>query len=352
MEEGDFAMVYNKSFASDNNAGIHPVILKAIEEANRDDVLSYGDDVYSERAIQKIQDQFGVDCDVYFVFNGTGANITGLKAITKSFQAIICADTAHINGDECGAPEQLIGCKLLTISTEDGKITPEQVKRLMHGIGNAHHSQPKVISISQVTEYGTVYTPEEIKALADFAHANDMLLHMDGARLSNAVAALGTGFKEMTVDVGVDVLSFGGTKNGLMIGEAVVFFNKDHGVDFKYIRKQGMQLASKMRFIAAQFEALLTDDLWRENALNANRMGQLLGEELEKFSQIQITQKVESNAVFAIIPKPILEKLEEKYLIAVWSEERSEVRLMASFNTKEEHIREFAADVKEIISGL
>lgn len=343
-------MVYNKSFASDNNAGIHPAILKAIEKANKDDVLSYGEDAYSERTIHKIQEQFGVDCDVYFVFNGTGANITGLKAITKSFQAIICAETAHINGDECGAPEQLIGCKLLTIPTKDGKITPQQVEGLMHGIGNAHHSQPKVISISQVTEYGTVYQPEEIKLLADFAHAHGMLLHMDGARLANAAAALGVGFKEITVDVGVDVLSFGGTKNGLMIGEAVVFFNRDQSEDYKYIRKQGMQLASKMRFIAAQFEALLTDDLWRENALNANRMGELLARELEKFPQIQITQKVDANAVFAVVPKTVLEKLQEKYLLSVWSEERSEVRLMASFNTKEEHIREFVADVKASIS--
>lgn len=345
-------MVYIKSFASDNNAGIHPSVLKAIEEANTGDALSYGDDAYSERAIKKIKDHFGEACDVYFVFNGTGANITGLKAITKSYEAVICAETAHINSDECGAPEQLIGCKLLTVPTEDGKITVDQIRGFMHGIGSAHHSQPKVISISQVTEYGTVYHQEEIRALADFAHQNGMYLHMDGARLANAGAALGVGFKEITVDAGVDVLSFGGTKNGLMIGEAVIFFNKEQGEDYKYIRKQGMQLASKMRFIAAQFEALLTDGLWRENAENANRMGQLLASELEKLPQIQITQKVDANAVFAVIPQNVLQKLQEKYLVSVWSEERSEVRLMASFNTKEEHIREFVADVKEIIESL
>jgi len=342
-------MVYFKSFASDNNAGIHPAILKAIEEANKDDAISYGDDVYSERAITKIKETFGEDCDVYFVFNGTGANITGLKAITKSYQAIICAETAHINGDECGAPEAVIGCKLLTVPTADGKITVEQVKGLVHGAGDAHHSQPTVISISQVTEYGTVYQPDEIKALADFAHANGMLLHMDGARLANAAAALGAELKEMTSNAGVDVLSFGGTKNGLMVGEAVIFFNKKLGEDYKFIRKQGMQLASKMRFIAAQFEALMTDRLWFENASNANQMAKLLADELEKIPGIEITQKVEANAVFAVIPKAILIKLQENYFISIWSEARSEVRLMASFNTKEEHIRHFIADVRRLV---
>ena len=292
---------------------------------------------------------FGSDIAVYFVFGGTGANVLGLKAITKSFHAIFCAETAHVHVDECGAPEKFTGCKLITIPAPDGKLRVEQIEPLLHGIGVEHHVQPRVISISQVTEMGTVYTKEELKTLADFAHDNGMLLHVDGARLANAAIALNATFKEITADVGVDVLSFGGTKNGMMYGEAVVFFDHSLAGDFKYIRKQGMHLPSKMRFISAQFEALLSGDLWRRGAAHANRMAQILATELAKVPKIKLTQPVESNGVFATIPKEYIPVLQEKYFFYVWDEAISEVRFMASFDTSKEDITDFVAFVKEIV---
>src|SRR6185503_8120807 len=287
-----------RSFASDNNAGVHPEVIEAIRAANEGHVIAYGDDPFTARAIKQFQKHFGRDIAVYFVFGGTGANVLGLKAITKSHQAIICAETAHVNVDECGAPENFTGCKLLTVPTPDGKLRVEQIKPLLHGIGVEHHVQPAVITISQATEMGTIYTKKELKTLAGFAHDRGMLLHVDGARLSNAAMSLDASLKEITADAGVDVLSFGGTKNGMMYGEAVVFFNPKLAADFKYIRKQGMQLSSKMRFIAAQFEALLGSNLWRRGATHANRMAQILGGELAKLSQVKITQPVETNGVF------------------------------------------------------
>src|SRR5215213_9772752 len=228
-----------RSFASDNNAGVHPEVIEAIRAANEGHVIAYGDDPFTTRAVKLFQKHFGRDVAVYFVFGGTGANVLGLKTITKSHQAIICAETAHVNVDECGAPENFTGCKLLTVSTPDGKLRIEQIKSLLHGIGVEHHVQPRVISVSQATEMGTVYTKKELKALADFAHAHNLLLHVDGARLANAAVSLKTTLKEITAGAGVDVLSFGGTKNGMMYGEAVIFFDKNLGADFKFIRKQG-----------------------------------------------------------------------------------------------------------------
>jgi len=338
-----------RSFASDNNAGVHPEIIKAIKAANEGHVVAYGDDPFTARAVKLFQKHFGPDIAVYFVFGGTGANVLGLKAITKSHQAIICAETAHVNVDECGAPENFTGCKLLAISTSDGKLRVEQIKPLLHGIGVEHHVQPAVISISQATEMGTVYTKKELKTLALFAHEHGMLLHVDGARLSNAAVSLDASLKEITADVGVDVLSFGGTKNGMMYGEAVVFFNPKLAADFKYIRKQGMQLSSKMRFISAQFEAMLSGNLWRRGPEHANRMAQLLAGELAKLSQIKITQPVEANGVFAEIPKKYISALQKKYFFYVWNEETSEVRLMASFDTSEDDIRDFVKFVRKTV---
>ena len=338
-----------RSFASDNNAGVHPEVIEAIRAANEGHVIAYGDDPFTERAVELFRKHFGGDVAVYFVFGGTGANVLGLKAITKSHQAIICAETAHVNVDECGAPENFTGCKLLTVSTPDGKLRVEQIKPLLHGIGVEHHVQPAVITISQATEMGTVYTKNELKTLADFAHDHGMLLHVDGARLSNAAVSLDASLKEITADVGVDVLSFGGTKNGMMYGEAVVFFNPKLGSDFKYIRKQGMQLSSKMRFITAQFEAMLSGNLWRRGPEHANRMAQLLAGELAKLPQIKITQPVESNGVFAVIPSEYIPALQQKYFFYVWNEEISEVRLMASFDTTEDDIRDFVAFVRETV---
>jgi threonine aldolase len=338
-----------RSFASDNNAGVHPEIIKAIKAANEGHVIAYGDDPITARAVKLFQKHFGSDIAVYFVFGGTGANVLGLKTITKSHQAIICAETAHVNVDECGAPENFTGCKLIAIPTSDGKLRVDQIKPLLHGIGVEHHVQPAVISISQATEMGTVYTKKELKTLALFAHERGMLLHVDGARLSNAAVSLDASLKEITADVGVDVLSFGGTKNGMMYGEAVVFFNPKLAADFKYIRKQGMQLSSKMRFISAQFEAMLSGNLWRRGPEHANRMARLLAGELAKLSQIKITQPVEANGVFAVIPKKYIPTLQKKYFFYVWNEEISEVRLMASFDTSEDDIRDFVKFVRKTV---
>jgi len=338
-----------RSFASDNNAGVHPEIVKAIKAANDGHVVAYGDDPFTARAIKQFQKHFGRDVAVYFVFGGTGANVLGLKAITKSHQAIICAETAHVNVDECGAPENFTGCKLLSIPTTDGKLRVELIKPLLHGIGVEHHVQPSVITVSQATEMGTVYSKKELRTLAGFAHDNGMLLHVDGARIANAAVSLGVSLREITTDAGVDVLSFGGTKNGMMYGEAVVFFNPELAADFKYIRKQGMHLPSKMRFIAAQFERLLGGELWRRGATHANQMAHLLASELAKLSQVKITQPVESNGVFAVIPRKHIPTLQKKYFFYVWNEEISEVRLMASFDTTEEDIRDFVKFVRKTI---
>jgi threonine aldolase len=341
----------SRSFASDNNAGVHPKILRAIENANVGHVVAYGDDPYTEAAVRKFREHLGKNVEVFFVFSGTGANVLGLKAVTQPYHAIICVETAHINVDECGAPERLTGCKLLLVRSADGKLRPEDIKPLLHGIGVEHHVQPRVISISQSTEMGTVYRPDEIKTLADFAHQHNLLLHVDGARIANAAVGLKASLSEITTDAGVDVLSFGGAKNGMMYGEAVVFFSKTIAPDFKFIRKQGSHLASKMRFIAAQFEALLSNDLWKKNATHANRMAQILARELAKIPPLEITQKVEANGVFVIVPKRCVPALQNEYFFYVWNEEISEVRLMTSFDTTEEDIRKFVTLVKKTLKN-
>jgi len=341
-----------RSFASDNNAGVHPRMLQALERANRGHVIAYGNDYYTARAIDKFCDLLGEDVAVYFVFSGTGANVLGLKAITEPYHAIICAETGHINVDECGAPEKFTGCKLLTVPTSDGKLRPGDVKPLLHGIGVEHHVQPRVISISQSTELGTVYRPEEIKSLSDFAHHHNLLLHVDGARLANAAVHLKSSLRAITRDVGVDVLSFGGTKNGMMYGEAVVFFDQNLAPGFKFIRKQGSHLASKMRFISAQFDALLTNELWKKNAAHANRMAQLLARELAKLPTIEITQPVEANGVFAVIPRQYIPLLQKEYFFYIWNEAASEVRLMTSFDTTEEDIRKFVGLVRKTLKEV
>ena len=338
-----------RSFASDNNAGVHPEIVEAIRAVNEGHVVAYGDDEITARAVKLFKKHFGKDIEVFFVFGGTGANVLGLKAITQTFNAVICAETAHVNVDECGAPEKFTGCKLISLSTPDGKLRLEQLEPLVHVFGNEHHVQPRVVSISQATEMGTVYQKDELKAIAKFAHANNMLLHVDGARLANAAASLNVSLKSITSDAGVDVLSFGGTKNGMIYGEAVVFFDPKLARDFKYIRKQGMHLPSKMRFISAQFETLLSGDLWHRSAAHANRMARLLGSELEKVSPITLTQKVEANGVFAVLPKQFIPLLQKKYFFYVWNEAISEVRLMCSFDTTDEDIHEFVGLVRRTV---
>ncbi len=340
-----------RSFASDNNAGVHPEILDAIARANQGHVVAYGDDPYTRSAIKKFEEHFGSDIAVFFTFNGTGANVLSLQALTRSFQSVLCSAYAHIYCDECGAPEKHTGCKLIPLPHQDGKITLESVRQAYHGIGDQHHSQPRVISITQSTEMGTVYQPGEIQALARFAHEHDMFLHVDGARIANAAASLGQTLRQATRDLGVDVLSFGGTKNGILGGEAVVFFHPELSRDFLYLRTQSMQLASKMRFIAAQFEALLTNDLWRRSAEHANRMARLLEKEISRIPEVKVVWKVEANGVFAQIPRHSVEKIRQQYFFYTWMEEESIVRWMCSFDTTEDDIRNFASVVAKAVQG-
>jgi threonine aldolase len=339
-----------KAFASDNYSGVHPEIMEALQRANTQHMGSYGSDTITERVVSKFKEYFGENIEVFFVYNGTGANVLGLSAAAKSFNSIICSDLAHINVDESTAPEKFTGCKLVTIPTADGKIYPEQIEHKIQRIGDQHHPQARVISISQSSEYSTVYTVEEVKAISAVAKKYQLYLHMDGARISNAAVSLDKDFREFTRDAGVDILSFGGTKNGMMFGEAVVFFNRELENSFQYIRKQGMQLHSKMRFISAQFEALLTNELWKRNAEHANRMAKKLEHGLRQIPQIKITQQVDGNGVFAIIPSEITEALQEEYYFYVWNDRTNECRLMCSFDTKEEEIEAFVRKVQELIN--
>jgi threonine aldolase len=341
-----------KGFASDNNSGVHPYVIESLIKANTEHAIGYGGDEITARAEMLFQNIFGQQANVFFVYNGTGANVIALQAMTRPFNAVIAAESAHINVDECGAPEKHTGCKMLTVKTSDGKLTPELIQQHLHGFGFEHHAQPGVVSVTQSTEMGTLYSLEELKTLSDFVHAKGLYLHMDGARISNAVVTLGCSFREMTTDVGVDVLSFGGTKNGLMFGEAVVFLNPEFVKHAKFVRKQTTQLHSKMRYIAAQFETFLTNDLWQKNAAHSNRMATLLARELEPLREIQLTQKVEANGVFAIVPPQIIEPLQQKYFFYMWDESRNEVRWMCSFDTTEEEIRGFVDEVKRLLPKL
>lgn len=340
-----------RSFASDNNAGIHPEIIKAIALANEGHVVGYGADPYTQTMVHKFREQFGADSEVFVVFNGTGANCLSLQALTKSYHAVICAASAHIYTDECGAPEKFTGCKLIPIETSDGKLTVDMVKHAYHGIGDEHHVQPKVVSITQCTEMGTVYQPDEIRALAHFAHEHSMYLHVDGARIANAAASLGQTLRQATRELGVDVLSFGGTKNGIMGGEAVVFFQPSLSADFLFLRKQAMQLASKMRYVSAQLAALLTNDLWLANAQHSNRMAKLLEREVSRIPQVKIVYKVEANGVFAKLPRAAIARIQVHYFFYIWNEEESVVRWMCSFDTTEDDVHEFAKFVAQAVAG-
>ena len=341
-----------RSFASDNNAVVHPEVLQGMQRANEGHTVGYGDDPHTESAVAKFREQFGQDVAVFFVFNGTAANVLSLQALTRPYHAVLCPELSHIYTDECGAPEKATGCKLLPLAAPDGKLTVETVAHAYHGIGDQHHVQPRVISITQSTEMGTVYKPQEVEALARFAHERKMFLHMDGARISNAVAAQQLTLRQATRDLGVDVLSFGGTKNGLMGAEAVVFFRPELATDFLFVRKQGMQLASKMRFLSAQMEALLTNDLWRRNAEHSNRMARLLEQEVKSIPRVKIVYPVEANGVFAQIPREALEKIKERYFFYVWDEEESVARWMCSFDTTEDDVHQFADFVGTVIRNI
>ncbi|WP_029897398.1 threonine aldolase family protein [Desulfohalovibrio reitneri] len=340
-----------RSFASDNTAPVHPRVMRALEEANQGRAAPYGNDSLSQRAAEAMQEAFGPDAHPFLVFLGTGANVLCLESLIRPHQSVLCATTAHINRDECGAPQRYTGSKLVTVEGSDGKITPDELAPHLHSLGFEHHAQPGAVSITQCTELGTLYSPKEIRVLADFAHQHGMKLHMDGARLANACAALGCSLKELTADCGVDALSFGGTKNGLMFGEAVVLFGDEAARDFVYRRKQAMQLYSKMRYTAAQFLALLEDDLWLENAVHANAMAVRLAEAVRDAPGVEITRPVETNHVFARLPLEATRKLQEDWTFYLWDPEDGIVRWMTSFDTTEEEVDNFAEAIRQAVAA-
>jgi threonine aldolase len=333
--------INKRGFASDNNAGVHPEIFREMMSINEGHVTGYGSDPYTEQAMRIFKEQLGINTETFFVFTGTAANVLGLTSVTRSWNSIITASTAHLEQDECGAPEKFTGGKVLTVETPDGKIKSGLIEKHMHGFDFEHHSQPKVISITQASEMGTVYTVPEIRAIADFAHAHGMLLHMDGARIANAAISLDLPFKVFTTDAGVDVLSFGGTKNGMMFGEAICFLRSGLSNDFKYIRKQGMQLASKMRYISAQYVAYFRDELWKKCASHSNAMARIMAGRLREVPGVKITQAVEANGIFIIMKSEVAERMRNHYFFYPWNESISEYRLMTSWDTTEEDIEGF-----------
>ncbi len=346
-------MTAHRGFASDNTAGAHPAILEALAAANEGYAEPYGADALTRRAADRVRAALDADAEVFFTWGGTAANILGLAAVTSPWQGVICAEQAHIAVDECGGPERFIGCKLLTVPTRNGRLTPDGVRSRIKGVGEEHHVQPAVVSLTQATECGTVYTPAQVGELADLAHGNGLLVHMDGARLANAAASLGVPLAEFTGRAGVDVLSFGGTKNGLLSAEAVVFFEsvRERALDFPYIRKQGMGLASKMRFVAAQFDAVLAGGLWLRNADHANRMARRLAAAVQGTPGLRVTQPVEANAVFAVLPRRAIRVLQERYYFHVWDEAADEVRWMTTFATTEAEVDAFADDVRAAMAA-
>lgn len=342
--------IMRKTFASDNYSGVLPAVMEALTKANSGHESSYGSDTFTAKAIDRFKSLFGGDTDVYFVYNGTGANVLALSSLTQSYHAVLCSDLAHVQVDESTAPEKFTGCKLLPIPSHDGKIRPEDIEMQIERIGDPHHAQPKVISISQPTEYATVYSLKEIEAITSLARKYEMKVHMDGSRIANAAVHLGLDFRTFTRDAGIDVLSFGGTKNGMMFGEAVLFFDPAISLPTKYLRKQAMQLHSKMRFIGAQFDALLSNDLWRASASHANAMAQRLATALRKYEKVQVTRPVDANGVFAILPKDWIAPLQEVCFFYVWNERTNEVRFMCAFDTEENEIKMLDAKLAELAS--
>lgn len=332
-----------RSFASDNNSGVHPDILKSLQDANQDHAIGYGDDPWTQRVEELFKKHFGRQSSVYLTFNGTGSNVIALQAVTQPYHAIYCSQTAHILVDECGAPVKSTGCQLVAIPSPDGKLTPERVQPYIKGVGDPHHSQPRVIYLSQCTELGTVYSIEELKALTDFAHRHQMYVHMDGARLANAAVQLNCSLQAMTADCGIDILSFGGTKNGMMMGEAVVLFRPELADRMRFIRKQSAQLASKMRYLSCQFEAYFSNDLWLKNAQHANRMAEKLAAGLREYKEIHFTQPVQSNALFLQMPDAWIKHLRQRYVFYDWNAAIGEVRLVTSFDTTESDVDDLLA---------
>ncbi|WP_242906975.1 threonine aldolase family protein [Actinomadura terrae] len=332
-----------RGFASDNQATVHPDILAALAEVNHGHQPAYGADTTTARLGEVVRRHFGARAEVFPVFNGTGANVVSLQAMSERWSAVICPESAHINTDECGAPEKIAGLKLLTAPTPDGRLTPELVERYATGFGNIQRAQPAAVSISQSTELGTVYTAGQVADVAAAAHERGLLVHMDGARIANAAASLDLPMGVFTTDAGVDVLSFGGTKNGLLMGEAIIVLNPDAVRGTAFLRKAGMQLASKMRYVSAQLVALLEGDLWLRNARHANAMARRLADAARAVPGVRITQPVEANEVFAIVPKDVAERLRERFAFYTWDERTGEVRWVCSFDTTEADVDSFAA---------
>lgn len=339
----------NPRFASDNAAGAHPAVIDALARANVGAVLAYGHDPFTAGAVDAVRRHLGDQAEVFLVWGGTAANVLALRAVVDSHQAVLCADRAHLWSDECGAPEKFLGCKLLPVPTRGGKIDPDAVLQHLRGRGVVHHAQPRVLSVSQSTELGTVYSTAELEALAQLCREQGLLLHVDGARLANAAAHLAVELREITVDAGVDVVSLGGTKNGLIGAEVVAFLRPGLAGAAEFHRKQAMQLASKMRFIAAQVETLFSDDLWRTNAAHANAMARRLSDGAAAVAGVEIAYPVESNAVLARLPRSTIERLQQSYVFHVWEEhpERPIVRWMASFDTSEAEVEAFVAKLEQ-----
>jgi threonine aldolase len=335
-----------RGFASDNYAGVHPEVLAAIAVANGGHQVAYGEDDYTEHLQRVFRGHFGDRAEAYPVFNGTGANVVALQSLLPRWGAVVAAETAHVNVDEGGAPEKLAGIKLLTVPTPDGKLTPELIDRQAWGWGDEHRAQPLAVTLTQSTELGTCYTADEIRAICDHAHERGMLVHVDGSRLANAAATLGLPLRAFTTDAGVDVLSYGGTKNGLLLGEAVVVLDPERVRGLKYLRKTSMQLASKMRFLSVQFEALLSGDLWLRNASHANAMARRLEAAVRGIDGVEVVRPVQANAVFALLPREVSERLQKRYRFYFWDEHTGEVRWMTAFDTTEEDIDRFAAAVR------
>ncbi|MEV6247733.1 low specificity L-threonine aldolase [Streptomyces sp. NPDC051742] len=336
-----------RGFASDNYAGAHPEVLAALALANDGHQVAYGEDQYTEHLQRIMHSHFGPSAEAFPVFNGTGANVTALQALTDRWGAVICAESAHINVDEGGAPERMGGLKLLTVPTPDGKLTPELIDRQAWGWEDEHRAMPQVVSITQNTELGTVYTVEEIRAIVDHAHSKSMKVHLDGARIANAAASLDVPMRAFTNAVGVDVISYGGTKNGMLFGEAVVVLNPDAVSHMKHLRKLSMQLASKMRFVSVQLEALLAKDLWLRNARHANAMAQRLAAGVREVDGVEILYPVQANAVFARLPHEVSRRLQERFRFYFWDEAAGDVRWMCAFDTTEDDVDAFLQALKE-----
>ncbi len=343
-------MTAERFFASDNAAGIHPRILEAIGQANTGHAVAYGDDPWTVKAVAVMKEAFDADAEVLFTFNGTGANVIGIAAVMRPHHAVLCPESAHLWNDECAASERFYGGKLIPVASEFGKLTPAALEAHLGPTRGVHHAKPKIVSITQPTEWGTLYTLDETKALADFAHGHDLLLHVDGARFANAAAALEVSLADLSTHAGVDILSFGGTKNGLMGGEAALILNRSLAPEADYTRKQAMQLASKMRFISAQFLAYMEDELWRRLASHANAMASRLAGTMSDVNGVEFVCPVECNMLFPRLPRGAIESLQQLCYFYTWDEQASIARWLTSFDTTEDDVDAFAHAVMETLS--